>query len=258
MPALKEANTDPQISDHVHKIKEGIPANRERLPRGKRRSRKLAGLVYRSVFGRFPCRQVVNRISLWRHGASSRRRLEIGPGPTRIEGFETLNIRAGRHVDYVYDACGQLPFSDNCFELVYASHVLEHVPWYQTEEVLQEWVRILQPGGVLEVWVPDGLKVCRTLIEYEDSGRDESKCDGWYRFNPQKDVCKWAAGRVFSYGDGTGRADSPNWHRALFTSRYLSGRLGQAGLTDIREMDRTEVRGSDHGWINLGVRGTKP
>jgi hypothetical protein len=30
-----------------------------------------------------------------------------------------------------------------------------------------------------------------------------------------------------------------------------------AGLKDVRLMDRSEVRGYDHGWINLGVKGTK-
>ena len=63
-------------------------------------------------------------------------------------------------MDYVYDAGKPLPFEDNTFDLVYASHVLEHIPWYKVEEVVKEWVRILKPGGVLEVWVPDGLKIC--------------------------------------------------------------------------------------------------
>ena len=30
-----------------------------------------------------------------------------------------------------------------------------------------------------------------------------------------------------------------------------------AGLTEVREMDRSQVRGYDHGWINLGMRGIK-
>lgn len=52
-------------------------------------------------------------------------------------------------------------FHSRIILLLYASHVLEHIPWYKTEEVLREWVRVLKPGGVLEVWVPDRLKYAR-------------------------------------------------------------------------------------------------
>jgi len=45
---------------------------------------------------------------------------------------------------------------------------------------------------------------------------------------------------------------------ALFSPRYLCRLLERAGLTDVREMDRAEVRGHDHGWIYLGMCGTKP
>ena len=91
--------------------------------------------------------------------------LEIGAGPQRIPGFETLDIVGGKHVDYVWDASKRLPFKDNTFKLIYGSHVLEHIPWYQTENVLTEWVRILNAGGRLEIWVPDALKICKALQE---------------------------------------------------------------------------------------------
>lgn len=33
--------------------------------------------------------------------------------------------------------------------LIYASHLLEHFGRYQYKDVLKEWFRVLQPGGVL-------------------------------------------------------------------------------------------------------------
>ncbi|HBJ36406.1 MAG TPA: hypothetical protein DDZ51_16990 [Planctomycetaceae bacterium] len=184
--------------------------------------------------------------------------LEIGPGGRRIAGFETLNVVDEGEVDYVHDAAKRLPFKSNTFNVIYASHVLEHIPWYQTADVLRDWVRVLRPSGALEIWVPDGLKICSTLVDYEINGIDETKNDGWYRWNDDKDVCRWAAGRMYTYGDGTGTLNHPNWHRALFTQRYLEKLLREAGLVDLRKMDKDEVRGYDHGWINLGVRGLKP
>ncbi len=188
------------------------------------------------------------------------RKLEIGPGAQRIEGFESLNIEPGPHIDHVADAAGTLPFDDGTFTLIYASHILEHVPWYLTEQALREWVRVLQPGGLLEVWVPDGLKIARAFVDAEDGVEDRTINDGWYRFNPERDPCVWAAGRVFTYGDGPPNANyaSPNWHRALFSPRRLEKVMRDAGLVDVQRLDRSQVRADDHGWINLGFRGVKP
>lgn len=188
----------------------------------------------------------------------SMRRLEIGPGERPIPGFESLNIEPNGFSEHIADASGPLPFDDNIFETIYASHVLEHIPWYMTEVVLQEWIRVLQPKGTLEIWVPDGLKIANTLVAYECQGKDLTGLDNWYRFNPDRDVCRWASGRIFTYGDGTGDRHHWNWHRALFTPRFLRSLLEKLGLENVRLLNGNEVRGHDHGWISLGMCGTKP
>lgn len=185
------------------------------------------------------------------------RKLEIGPGDCRIQGFETLNILAGNNVDYVLDASKKMPFKKETFDIIYASHILEHIPWYQVEETIAEWVRLLKRGGVLEVWVPDGLKICNAFIEYEVKGNNEIEKDGWFKFNPEKSPYKWIAGRLFAYGDGTGNSAHPNWHRAIFSRKYLKAILEKNGLIDVRELNKSNVRAYDHGWINLGYRGQK-
>lgn len=195
-----------------------------------------------------------NRTNLWRNARKPRRCLEIGLGNSRLPGFETLDIAGGPNVDYVCNAAKPLPFEDNTFDLVYASHVLEHIPWYKVEEVVKEWVRILKPGGVLEVWVPDGLKICKALVQAELEGIKVADIDSWCKFNPRKDPCIWAAGRLFWGANPKYRS----WHKAIFTPRYLKELFERAGLVDVRELDSSEVREYDHGWINLGIRGRKP
>ncbi len=190
-------------------------------------------------------------------GKKANRRLEIGPGNGRIHGFETLNIVGGRNVDYVWNAERRLPFRSNTFEVVYASHVLEHVPWFRTERVLAEWVRVLDKGGRLEIWVPDGLKICEAFVDAERNGVHDFHQDGWYRFNEEKDPCVWASGRIFSYGDGSGYRNHPNWHLAVFSPRYLEQALKRAGCSRVEKLDPSQVRGHDHGWINLGMCGIK-
>jgi SAM-dependent methyltransferase len=185
------------------------------------------------------------------------RKLEIGPGPERIAGFETLNVVPASNVDYLWNAAKRLPFRTGAFEVVYASHILEHIPWYKTEEVLAEWARIVKPGGRLEIWVPDGLKICKAFVDAEERTSRDYEQDGWYRFNEQKDPCRWASGRIFSYGDGVGTLGHPNWHLAVFSYRYLEQALKAAGCRSVEPLQSSQVRGHDHGWINLGVAGIK-
>jgi phosphatidylethanolamine/phosphatidyl-N-methylethanolamine N-methyltransferase len=45
-----------------------------------------------------------------------------------------------------------LPFPEDSFDRVIATHVLEHVP--SPHLVIQEWVRVLKPGGVLSIILP--------------------------------------------------------------------------------------------------------
>lgn len=185
------------------------------------------------------------------------RKLEIGPGPARIPDFETLNVVPAANVDYLWNAAKRLPFRSGTFEVVYASHILEHIPWYHTEAVLAEWVRIVKPGGRLELWVPDGLKICKAFVDAEEHTSRDYEQDGWYRFNERKDACRWASGRIFSYGDGMGTLGHQNWHLAVFSYRYLEQALKAAGCRSVEPLQHAQIRGHDHGWINLGIAGIR-
>lgn len=202
-------------------------------------------------------RHVTGPIVRIRNRSRARRCLELGPGFKRIEGFETVNIEGGPRVDYVADVIKPLPFEDGSFDIVYASHILEHLPWYLCQSTLRDWSRILKPGGQLEVWVPDGLKIAEAFVAAENKGCQNFKKDGWWRFNRNQDPCDWASGRLFSYGDGNTDRGHFNWHHALFSERRLMELLCEAGLNGVRRMKPGEVRGYDHGWINLGVAGRK-
>lgn len=224
--------------------------------------RPIAKRLYQFAYDALPvplaaAHWVATRSKLRARKSRTHRKLEIGPGPKRIPGFETLNVVAAANVDYVWNASKRLPFADGTFELIYASHILEHIPWYRTDEVLREWIRVLERGGRLELWVPDGVKICKAFVEAEEQDSKDFERDGWYRFNEQRDPCVWASGRLFSYGDGVGTLDHPNWHRAVFSFRYLEHALRKAGCSRVEQLNASHVRGHDHGWINLGIAGTK-
>src|SRR3981081_2098943 len=59
-----------------------------------------------------------------------------------------------------------LPFSDREFSVVYHSHVLEHLSRHEGEIFLRECHRVLKPGGVLRVVVPDLERITRLYLEY--------------------------------------------------------------------------------------------
>ena len=232
----------------------GVPRTLEHLSR----LRRLVRAAVRSCALTPYQKYVLTPANIRKNAAKPVRKLEIGPGRNRIECFETLNVVGGREVDYVVDAAGSLPFSDATFDVIYASHVLEHIPWYRTSRVLSEWTRVLKKGGWLEIWVPDGLKIARAFVAAEEIGSTEFYQDDWWRFNERRDPTLWMSGRCYSYGDGTSKLWHPNWHRALFTERWLKELFAGAGLTEIRAMTPGSVRGYGHGWINLGVKGQKP
>ena len=50
---------------------------------------------------------------------------------------------------------GRLPFNDNTFEGILASHFFEHFHCQDAVKIMKECFRVLRPGGVLVVSVPD-------------------------------------------------------------------------------------------------------
>jgi predicted SAM-dependent methyltransferase len=146
----------------------------------------------------------------------------------------------------------KLPFNDATFDLVYAAHVLEHVPWMHTGRALAEAYRILKPGGVIEIWVPN-------FAYLVDCYREQECGDDWRHENPNDDPMTWLNGRLFTYGP------EPNFHKACFDSRSLRGHLHAAGFSNAKRIDfkpkqpdlAEHERGHRHGRISLGVRASK-
>lgn len=189
-----------------------------------------------------------------------KRYLEIGPGKETIPNFETFNLGLAEKTDgnipmHLGDA-RSLPFENHTFDVVYSSHCIEHIHWWEIESTIKEWSRVVKTDGSLEVWTVDGYKIMKELISLEETGKINQKFKkNWQEEKTKGDTYLWLVGRILSY-PRSGEYDS-NLHRAIITPIFLINCFKKAGLKDIRLMDRSEVRGYDHGWINLGVKGTK-
>ena len=98
-----------------------------------------------------------------------------------------LNIGCGRryHRDWVnldldstdpaiirHDVTRGVPFEPSQFEAVYHSHLLEHLRPEQGEGLIHECFRVLKPGGILRIVVPDLERIARLYLETHEQAWD--------------------------------------------------------------------------------------
>lgn len=181
--------------------------------------------------------------------------LEIGPNKGRLPGFETLDIVAGPLVDHVAD-CRRTRLPSDSFDLVYSCHVLEHVEWHDVEATVAEWVRILKPGGTLEVHTVNAKRMLEAWLHYDETGEWNGPNPSWMIELTKGDPYLWASGRVLNRPkDGS----VYQLHRSLITPNYLTRCFERAGLAELQPLSRADMRGSRHiEFLNLGLKGRKP
>ncbi len=180
------------------------------------------------------------------------RRLEIGPGSHPLAAFLSVDVVRRLGVRCLAEATA-LPFESGSFDLLYASHIIEHVPWWLTDGALVEWRRVLATGGSAEVWTVDAAKIARELLALDKGGPSPIRRDGWRRNNQEANPYHWINGRIFAYGSSP---SDPNWHKSLWTLRSLMAAFVRAGFRRVRPLLPKRPRGYDHRWINMGVTGT--
>src|SRR4051812_46370401 len=97
-------------------------------------------------------------------------KLHLGPGPNWVKpGPEwlTVDIDSARG-DLVVDFNQHEPFPlpDRSVQCIYGSHVFEHMSIFVTPMIFRECHRVLQPGGIFRLVLPDA----RRSIEHYVAG----------------------------------------------------------------------------------------
>ena len=107
-----------------------------------------------------------------------RRSVNLGCGPVFVDSPDWLNLDFGPSSPSVKKAnlLGRLPLKDGSVGLVYSSHFLEHVPRSSVPAILAECYRVLKPGGVIRLVLPDLENIAREYLSMRDSG-DHQKAD---------------------------------------------------------------------------------
>jgi predicted SAM-dependent methyltransferase len=114
------------------------------------------------------------------HALQSKRDLSVnlGSGGRGLPGWINIDARTG-HADQTiaFDVRRRLPFADGSVTRLFAEHVIEHLDFRgDIPGVLSEFHRILRPGGVARIIVPDAE---RFLKAYAQRSRDGFAALGW-------------------------------------------------------------------------------
>ena len=101
--------------------------------------------------------------------------VNLACGSVYVTGTSWLNLDYASSSPAVQRAnlLGRLPLADATADLVYSSHFLEHIPREHVAPFLQECYRILKPGGVMRLVVPDLENLCRTYLHHRDQGEHD-------------------------------------------------------------------------------------
>jgi predicted SAM-dependent methyltransferase len=87
-------------------------------------------------------------------------KLHLGCGKRHIPGFFHIDAIDYPHVDHVATIDNLSFIANDTVDRIYNCHVLEHFKRRELAKVLGEWKRVLKPGGILRISVPDFASLC--------------------------------------------------------------------------------------------------
>jgi SAM-dependent methyltransferase len=126
-----------------------------------------------------------------------------------------------------HDLSKGIPSEFGSVDAVYHSHVLEHLDRPVAREFLQETLRVLKPGGICRIVVPDFEFLCRAYVRHIDR-------------------CLQAPQEAAGHEDYVGAALEQSVRREAAAA---SGRKGLVGLVEKIVLGDARRRGETHQWM---------
>jgi len=109
--------------------------------------------------------------------------LNIGCGAVAHPDWVNLDMVPRHPLAVACDLRCGLPLASNAADACYSSHVLEHLTRAEADPFIEEQFRVLRPGGVIRVVVPDLEVMCRDYLAHLAALRSSAaNCDFAYRF----------------------------------------------------------------------------
>jgi predicted SAM-dependent methyltransferase len=139
-------------------------------------------------------------------------KLHLGSGVVYKAGWVNIDLLPAR-VDVPWNLVRGIPFRDATVDAIMHEHLQEHLTLRQGYELACESRRVLKPGGILRIGVPDAGQAVQS---YAGNWSDD-----WARSAPTGMI---AIQRLF-YADG---------HRAMYDGQTLILLLHAAGFSDVQ------------------------
>jgi len=156
---------------------------------------------------------------------SEPRRLHWGCGAVTPAGWVNSDRRRGRGVDLVCDIRDGFPLPDASFDYAVGIHALQDLPYLDLVPALRELRRVLVPGGVLRLALPDLDRAIQAYL----------RGDSAYFRVPDHEV-RSLGGKL---------CIQMTWYgslRSLFTYDCIEELAGQAGFTTVARCEFGETR----------------
>jgi predicted SAM-dependent methyltransferase len=166
------------------------------------------------------------------------RRLHWGCGRRAAPGWTNSDRLVGPGIDATADIREGLPFPSGHFDYAVSIHALQEIPYPDVVPALGELRRVLRPGGVLRLGLPD---LERALDAYV---RQEA---GYFRV-PDAEVTS-LGGKLSLHITWYGHS------RTLFTADFAAELLGRAGFVDVT---RCAYRQTASGWPEIVALDNRP
>ena len=145
------------------------------------------------------------------------RRLNFGCGSITPVGWINSDLQAGPGVDISADVLKGLPLPDDHVDYISSQHVLCELGIYDQVPALTELRRVLKPGGVLRLCLPDFEK---NMAAFQTGNSNQFYIWEWDTIDGNFIT------HVLWYG----------CNRTLFTWRFLEELLRKAGFADVRRV----------------------
>lgn len=81
--------------------------------------------------------------------------INLGCGPTILKNFINIDFFFAPGIDFGADLRYPLRIDNECINGIFSEHTLEHLTYDQNDRLLKECYRILKPGSVIRIIVPD-------------------------------------------------------------------------------------------------------
>lgn len=142
-----------------------------------------------------------------------------------------------------FDLRKKLPFKSDSIDVIYHSHLLEHFESEKAREFLFECFRVLKPGGIMRVVVPDLEQIARLYLDNlqkaKKGDRRSIECYDWTVIELLDQVQRnFPGGKMAKY-----------WQSMpLSVAEFVQARMGDE-LINFRQ--RLATQGSSRGEISL-------